>query len=90
MRVLLFFPRTPQLFFPSNQSSGYVVRTKGDLEVVGVLDYEIVKIFGNSVKITWNGQNRANDRSKQNMKMITKCKFGIRKFGIRKFGCKDM
>ena len=27
-------------------------------------EHAVVKIFGNDVKITWNGQNRANDPSK--------------------------
>ena len=36
----VLFVRSPQLFFSSNQSSGYGVQTKGDLELLGVLDYE--------------------------------------------------
>ena len=43
----------------------------------GLVGVDVVKIFGNGGKITWSGQNRANDQVKQNMKMITKCKFGF-------------
>ena len=57
--------------------------------------YVVVKIFGNGVKITWNGKIELMIQVKQNMKMTTRCKFENSKTGSsvviyvsRKFGKK--